>query len=214
MKVYLCASASAGFFGFAVRLLTTLAMRRMAIKKLGITGWAALAILAQSFVVDGPLRKIRAHVNHVFLLYKSDIWSGWFCGEIDKDGPTPKPAEKVLKRYKYVEVWDASYDIVEGMRKTKNMLDTGYDWRGIGGFLLAIIKCIKTGEAPINMHHAKNKSFCSEYVALCINRSPGSVVDLAPESTTPMDLASMWMTSPLYDRVTSDKLREMGVPLR
>lgn len=209
-----CCSASPGLVGKAIRGMTTLALRRMYLKKVGISGLAALLALVKAIFGKGPAVRIRAHVNHVFLLYKSSDFGQWFTVEIAEDGPTPTPAKRVFKKKrKVLEVFKTSLDIREGMRRSVGRVGRGYDFKGILGFFFAILKSLWTGDPPKNIFHSKGRDFCSEYVTKVLLNTDGFEYQLEPESTSPVDLSLLMKNDPDFLKMSVSELFTLGVPL-
>jgi len=162
------------------------------------------------------IRKVtRSFVNHVFILYESEFWGGWFAIEIAEKGPVPIPAYKALKGCDKLYVFEPKYDLREGIIKNKNRINVGYDWLGIIGFFLAYIRSWFTGEVVKNKLHSSGRDFCSEYVSSVIRDSSGSNSNnLIPESTSPKDLELMLsMKDNLYKSIRFKELKDMDVPV-
>ena len=162
------------------------------------------------------IRKVtKSKVNHVFILYESEFWGGWFAIDIAEKGPIPTPAKKAFKDCSKLYVYEPLFDLREGIVKNKKRINRGYDWIGILGFFFAYVKSWFTKKEVENKLHSSKRDFCSEYLTYCIKDSSGSMAEmLEPESTSPKVLDLMWSDKDeLYKPLSLNELLEMGVPI-
>ena len=115
--------------------------------------------------------RLKAKVNHTFLIYYSIDFNRWFAIDIRERGIVIVPVEKALKECKSAAVMQCNFDLWIGVRKATKHFGEGYDWRGVLNAVLGITIFVLFGYKPKKINNSHKRFVCSEFVTTVINES-------------------------------------------
>lgn len=124
--------------------------------------------------------------SHTFIMYKSELWGGWWIVQVDDKGIRKVPADIYLKQYKSIEIYECAIDLENGVKAIRNYIGKKYDWLGIFGFWLKILWSKLFGVKILNPVNDEAKLFCSEMCMIILQTCdvPGTKY-FDPSSTSP-----------------------------
>jgi len=130
-----------------------------------------IAFMATDDWYAGTVRKfLESDINHVCILFKSEELGGWWAIDV-KDEVKIVPAAKAFERAKKVRFYECKKSLWPGLNACWDFVGTEYDWKGAinNGIKLIAWRLLRIRLSGIE--HSVNKVFCSEHIALVIERS-------------------------------------------
>lgn len=128
-------------------------------------------------------------VNHAFILYRSNLWGGWWAVQVDDKGVRIVPSEYLESNSTSVVLYSYERNIEHSLSDIRGEVGEDYDYAGILGFFIRIIAWKVAKKKIRNALHRKNELFCSELVAKFLRcASVKGATQLNPSTTSPQDI--------------------------
>ncbi len=163
--------------------------------------WIALS--ASKGLVSWLIRKCTGSpYNHAFIIYTSDLFGGYWAVQIAERGVVKMQLPEVLKKYYKVDCYKYDYNLDKGLQATRHMINKGYDWTALLGFLGRLLWKKLTGRESENYLQVRNRLFCSEYTASVLKAASAlGFESCTPSQMSPGDLYNILKDLPAFTRV-------------
>lgn len=144
---------------------------------------------------------IRSDCSHVWLEYPSRCWGGQWVAHSSDRGVVKEPCSRVRNRYDKVYLFEVKgFDLMPGMRKSKELMGRRYDFKVIWNALVLVAHRFTKWDWLWNIASKDlNRLTCSEFVTTVLKRAGlPEARNLDPEFTTPGDLLELCKTSKTF----------------
>jgi hypothetical protein len=146
---------------------------------------------------------LKSKDTHVFFLYESDLWGGWFAADIMEDGVIMLPEEKSsTQRATTLTFFECSMPLDVGFKRARKFVDSGYDFLALFANLMRIMLWRWFGWKWLKPVGSSKRMYCAEFVATIFRLAdiPHSE-ELDPEVTSPGMLREFMVNSIYFDQV-------------
>ena len=148
----------------------------------------------------------QSQFNHVFILYESSLWGGWWAAQITPEKGIHKIPANHLEDVDRIECYEGvgtGHDISKGLKTLRDAIGIKYDYLGVwNGLLRAIIMRLFGKKIPAI--HSSKRMFCFEFVIRVLQEAgiPG-IQEYSPVSTPPRELRKFLIRSATFKSVNS-----------
>jgi len=146
---------------------------------------------------------LKSKDTHVFFLYESELWGGWFAADILEDGVVMLPEEKSsTQRAKTLTFFECKYPIEDGFKRARKFVMSGYDYLALAANLTRVMLWRWLGWKWLRPVNSDKRMYCAEFVATIFRLAniPHSE-DLDPAVTSPAMLREFMDTSIYFNEV-------------